>query len=223
MSILIYQNDRIAGAAAATLIAARVIAQPSAVIGFDMTAELRPIYQALGKMTFDGMLDWSDIKAYSLSEHVKSDAGESIRSQLDACLYSRINLQADNIHAPDANASDWSEACSRYESSLLQAGGLDMAVISIGADGSMAYNLPSGELAPVTHVERTADGRVVTLGISSLMHTRQIVACLTGTVKAAIAERVINGPVCPEIPASYLQLHPNAVIILDEAAASSVH
>ena len=69
-------------------------------------------------------------------------------------------------------------------------------------------------------MERTANGRVVTVGLSTLMGAKKIVAYLIGADKAVIADRICNGPVTPQIPATYLQLHPNTVILLDEDAAA---
>ena len=74
----------------------------------------------------------------------------------------------------------------------------------------------------MTHVERTENGRVVTVGLATVMSARKIVALMTGEDRTEIAGRIFNGPVTPQVPASYLQLHPNAVFLLDEAAAKQV-
>ncbi len=82
--------------------------------------------------------------------------------------------------------------------------------------------MPGSELAPVTHVERTESGRAVTVGMSTVMAARRVIAVLSGFDLAKIAPLVITGPVLPGVPASYLQLHHNAIFMLDEDAAEHV-
>ena len=222
MSVLVYRDKSIAGAAASTLLAAQIIEKPGCVLGLDCAEELLPVYRAVARMTADGLLDWSEVRAYNLSESVRADAEESVMSKMQAALYGRINIAQENCFAPGADAGDWSVVCNRYENDILEAGGIDMMFLAVGRDGSIAHNLGAAELAPVTHVERTENGRVVTVGLATVMSARKIVALMTGEDRTEIAGRIFNGPVTPQVPASYLQLHPNAVFLLDEAAAKQV-
>lgn len=222
MSILVYRDKTVAAAAAATLLAAQIIEKPMSALGLDYAEDLVPVYRALARMTADGLLDWSDAAAFALSEHVRADAERTIASQMGPLLYERVNLKAERRFAPSAEAMDWSVACNDYEDAILRAGGMDMAFVSIGSDGSIARNLGAQELAPVTHVERTEEGRVVTIGMSTVMSARKIVALLVGAEKADLAERIFNGPVTPQLPATYLLMHANAVFLLDEDAAARI-
>lgn len=219
MSVLVYRDKSVAGAAAATLIAAQTIEKPASVLGFDLTDDMAPVYRALARMTGDGLLDWSDVTTFGLSEYVRADTDLSLTTQLSTLLYDRVNIKPERRFAPDAAATDWSVACNEYEDAILQAGGFDLVFLGIRPDGSIAFHPGAAELAPVTHVEHTANGRVVTVGLSTLMGAKKIVAYLIGADKAVIADRICNGPVTPQIPATYLQLHPNTVILLDEDAA----
>lgn len=222
MSVLVYKDKAIAGAAASTLIAAQIIEKPSSVIGFDCAEDVLPVYRAISKMSKDGLLDWSDVRVFNLSERVRADADTSIDSQLWSALYDNINVEEENCFRPKADASDWSLACNSYENAILDRGGLDLVFLNVDRNGNIAYNLGADELAPVTHVERTENGRVVTVGISTIMAAKKIVAFITGPDKADIAGSVFHGPVTPNVPASYLQLHPNAVFLLDDDAAREV-
>ena len=222
MSILVYKDKTLAGAAASTLLAAQIIEKPSSILGLDYAAELIPAYRALARMSRDGLLDWDDIQMFGLSERVRADEENSIFSQMDAVLFSQINLPSEGIHMPNADATDWSVACSRYEEEILNAGGLDLVMLNIARDGSIAFNMGQHELAPVTHVERTAGGRVVTAGLTTIMAAKKIVALITGEDKAETATAVFHGPITPEVPASYLQLHANAIFLLDDDAAKEL-
>lgn len=219
MSILVYRDKSIAGAAAATLLAAQIIEKPMSALGLDYAEDIAPVYRALGRMTADGLLDWSDASAFALSEYVRTDVDRTVASLMEPLLYERINLKRERRFAPSAEAMDWSVACNEYEDAILHAGGLDLVFLSVGKDGSIAYNIGAPELAPVTHVERTENGRVVTVGMTTVMSAKKVVALLVGSEKAELAERIFNGPVTPQIPATYLLLHANTVFILDEDAA----
>jgi len=137
-------------------------------------------------------------------------------------LYDRVNILPENIYAPCAETHDWSAVCNDYENAILDVGGLDTLVCTVGADGRIACNMPGAELAPVTHVERTEAGRVVTVGVATIMAAKRVIAVLSGPALAKIAPLVISGPVLPSVPASYLQLHQNAIFMLDEDAAEHV-
>jgi hypothetical protein len=68
--------------------------------------------------------------------------------------------------------------------------------------------MPAAELAPVTHVERTENGRVVTVGISTIMSAKRVIAVLSGYELSQTAGLVINGPIVPMVPASYCSCIP---------------
>ena len=222
MNILVYRDKATACAAAATLISAGVIEKPSAVLGFDWAYELSPVYRTLSRMTADGLIDWSEVKAFNLFEHVHADTDQLAETQLLSALYEHTNLADANRFLPNTTGHDWSVVCNDYENAILNAGGLDTVLCAVRADGSIAYNLGATELAPVTHVERTGEGRVVTVGVSTLMSAKRIVAVMTGLDKASAASMICNGPIVPTAPGSYLQLHANSILILDEDAAEKL-
>lgn len=222
MSILVYRDKATAYAAAATLIAAGIIERPNSVLGLDWSAELQPIYRTLARMTADGLLDWSEVRSFNLYEHVQVENDRLCETQLCAALYDRVNLLLENRRLPNTSGHDWSVVCNDYENAILDVGGFDTILCAVRADGSVAYNSGAQELAPVTHVERTDSGRVVTVGMTTMMSSKRIVAVMTGLDKAATAGMICSGPITPNVPASYLQLHANAVFILDEDAAERI-
>lgn len=222
MSVLIYRDGDTLSQAVATLLAGCIIEKPTSAVGFDCAQPLSGVYRKLAGMTSDGLLDWNTIRAFNLYEHVRADTDATAESRMRALLYDRVCLPAENIFTPNTDGHDWSVVCNDYENAILDAGGLDTVICAIGADGRLAYNLPASELAPVTHVERTEAGRVVTVGMATIMSARRIIAVLSGAELAKTAGLVVGGPIVPAMPASYLQLHPNAVFMLDEDAADMI-
>ena len=222
MSILVYRDRSAAASAAATLIAAQVIAQPACVLGFGYEREASPVLRELVRMTGDGLLDWSDVTAFVLTEDVRRDAGRTRAETLKERFFDRVGQPAGKRFVPDTGSADWSRSCSDFENAILREGGIDLAFVSVRADGGVAGNLPGDVLSPVTHVERMPDGRLVTAGITTLMSARRLVVLMTGADKAEIAPQVFRGPVLPGVPAGYLQMHANAVFLLDEEAAAKL-
>lgn len=222
MSVLVYRDSDTLCQALATLLAGCMIEKPNSVLGLDCSAQLAPAYRKLAGMTSDGLLDWASVRAFNLFEHVKQDGEATDEARMHNMLYDRVNILPENIFAPCAETRDWSVLCNDYENAILDVGGLDTIVCIVGPDGRIACNMPNPELAPVTHVERTDNGRVVTVGIATIMAARRVIAILSGYELSKIAPLVITGPVLPGIPASYLQLHQNAIFMLDEDAAEQV-
>ena len=60
------------------------------------------------------------------------------------------------------------------------------------------------------------------MGMATILHARRIVLLATGRSKASCIERVTNGPVTPHLPASFLQLHREVDILVDETAAENL-
>lgn len=222
MSILVYRDRTTTATAAAMLVAAQMIEKPRSVLGLDYAPELVSVYRKLADMSAEGLLDWSDVTAFALAERVLAEGGRSIGAEMTALLYRYTNINGANRFAPGTEAANWSVACREYEDAILRAGGLDAVLLAIRADGSIVYNIGAAALAPVTHVEPTAEGRAVTVGLSTVMAAGKVIAVLVGEDKAELAGRILKGPVTSQVPASYLQLHANAVFLLDEAAAAAL-
>ncbi len=222
MSVLVYRDSDTLSQAVATLLAGCIIEKPNSALGLDCSASLSAVYRKIAGMTSDGLLDWVSVRAFDLYEHVPQGGEISDEERMHAMLFDRVNILPENIYAPCTETHDWSVNCNDYENAILDVGGLDTIVCAIGADGRIACNMPGTELAPVTHVERTENGRAVTVGISTIMAAKRVIAVLSGYELSKIAPLVITGPVLPGMPASYLQLHQNAIFMLDEDAAEHV-
>jgi glucosamine-6-phosphate deaminase len=62
----------------------------------------------------------------------------------------------------------------------------------------------------------------ITLGIGTIMEARQLLLLAWGGHKAEVVQKMVEGPITSEVPASVLQLHPRVRILLDEASASKL-
>ena len=132
--------------------------------------------------------------------------------------------------------SSLAEECRRFED-LVDDGGLDLTLLGLGANGHLGLNEPGSlrdsptrvvEVAASTAtgahrygtVERPARG--MTLGLRPILDSREIWLLVTGSRKASILERLMNGPIGPDVPASFLRDHPNVTVLADRSAASGL-
>jgi glucosamine-6-phosphate deaminase len=138
------------------------------------------------------------------------------------------------LHALDVQAADLEEECRRFED-LVDEDGLDLTLLGLGGNGHVGLNEPGTTADTRTRVVRLASatrdaaGRYgsdqepewgMTLGLRPILESREIWLLVTGSSKAEILERMLNGPIGPELPASFLRTHPNVVVFADESAAA---
>ena len=220
MSVLVFSDAQTAAAAAATLLAGQLIEKPSLVLGVDGSPALASAFHSLSAMTANGLLSWGKATVFQLSERVREQGKDSLRAYLNEALFRELALTDAQVLAPADASDNWADSCHGFEDAILQAGGLDVALLTVGPDGSLLFNGPEGEIAPTTHVELYQGEKIVTAGLSTLMSAKKLIVLMTGQEMAEAARSAIKGAVSSSLPASMLQLHAAATFLLDEEAAS---
>ena len=220
MSVLVFSDAQTASAAAATLLAGQLIEKPSLVFGVDCNKTLVPAFHSLSAMTANGLLSWGKATVFQLSERVREEGKPSLRAFMDESLFDELSLADAQVTAPADASGNWADSCHGFEDAILQAGGMDVAVLTVGADGSLLFNAPDGDIAPTTHVELYQGDKIVTAGLSTLMSAKKLIVLITGQEMAETARKAIRGAVNSSLPASMLQLHAAVTFLLDEEAAS---
>lgn len=236
--VTIFPDDRTAARALARRIADDLAANPRLVLGLPTGRTPIALYEELSRL----QPDFSQATTFNLDEFLgipPSHPG-SFRQFMEHHLFGRVNLSRDRIHFLDGSAADPDEECARYERAIEEAGGLDLQVAGIGTNGHIGFNEPARELQPRTHrVTLQPETRrsnaplfggdpadvpreALSMGMATILQARCIVLLAIGRSKAACIERVLNGPVTPELPASFLQLHRDVDIMIDEAAAEKL-
>lgn len=145
----------------------------------------------------------------------------------------RRDLPNQPFHAPDVDAGEPVVAAEAY-SELIDGGGLDLAVVGLGRNGHLGMNEPGSTLRSATRVvdlaDSTSEGALtygatvrpwwgITVGIEELMEARELWLVVTGAHKTEILRTVLEGPIGPDIPATFLRDHANALVLADAAAA----
>lgn len=240
--VTVFPNDRAAARALGRRIAAAVDANPRLVLGLPTGRTPLALYNELASLYAHGRVDLSQVTTFNLDEFLGIPATHpaSYRTYMEEHLFSRVNIPADRRHFLDGGAPDPEGECARYERAIVDAGGIDLQVLGIGTNGHIGFNEPAPvlqsrahrvTLKPETRRSNAAlfggdPARVppeaLSMGMATILGARAIVLLATGRSKAACIERAINGVLTTEMPASFLQVHHDVDIMLDEAAAERV-
>lgn len=239
MEIIIQPDSQTGSRVAACMVADLVRANPNAVLGLATGSTPLGLYRELARMHREEGLDFGRVTTFNLDEYIglPPEHPQSYRFFMHKNLFQYINVPADRIHIPDGMAQDVRITCAAYEQSIRDAGGIDLQILGIGTDGHMGFNEPTSSLASRTRIKtltRQTLGdnarffkrpqeqpyHAITMGIGSIMDSRQVVLLAFGAGKAKAVAASLEGPITSMVPASALQLHERAHFIIDEAAAS---
>lgn len=196
-------------------------------------------YRELAALVDSGELDVSGVSAFALDEYVgiPVDHPESYHAVIRRNVTEPLGLDPALVHVPDGLADDIPAACERYEKEIEAAGGVDIQLLGIGANGHVGFNEPTSSLssrtrqktlAPRTRADnaRFFDSpeqvpvHCVTQGIGTILDAGRLLLVAQGEGKAEAVAQMIEGPLSSVCPASALQLHPDATVVIDRAAAS---
>lgn len=239
MRIRIFATPRAAAQALAADIAGAIARNPALVLGLPTGRTPIPLYRELTTLCRSRQLDFSRATTFNLDEFLGLAASDprSYRAFMQQHLFDHINLPARRIHFLDGATRNVSRECARYERAIGRAGGIDLQILGLGANGHIGFNEPGRALIARTHQTRlTAATRAantalfgsprevprdaLSMGMVTILHAARIVMLASGAAKARCVERMINGPLTTSVPASFLQTHRRVEVWLDRAAAS---
>ncbi len=236
MRIRVLDTAEAVAGAAADAVASAVAARPAAVLALPTGRTPIPLYDALASRHEKGAVDLSGARGFNLDELVLPPGDpRTFRSYMERHAWGRTGLKRERCDIPDGGAPDLEAECRRYEAALAGAGGLDLAILGVGGDGHVGYNMP-GPVTLATHVTRLPDGlaaslavppeswplRALTMGIGTIRDARALLVLATGTAKATAVRALVRGPEDPGWPCSFLSSHPDMDVLLDPGAASAL-
>ncbi len=198
------------------------------------------LYRELIRLHKEAGLDFSRVITFNLDEYYPMDPGDeqSYNRWMKETYFDHVNIRPPNIQIPDGTIrpDDVDEYCSRYEQLIRRAGGIDLQILGIGRTGHVGFNEPGSTrhsrtrlvtLDPVTRRDAAASffgeenvpHQAVTMGVGTILEARKIAILAFGEHKAPIVQRAVEGDITDAIAASFLQQHPDATFLLDEAAS----
>ncbi|HVU53335.1 MAG TPA: glucosamine-6-phosphate deaminase [Polyangia bacterium] len=238
MEIVILPTPDAVCAAGAAAVARLLARKPDAVLGLPTGGTPRPLYAELVRRHRAEGLSFARATTFNLDEYVGVAPAHpgSFHRYMDEALFRHVDLPRARAHVPDGLAADLPAACAAYEAAIAAAGGLDLVLLGLGEDGHVAFNEPTSSLASRTRIKtlsaasRAANqaafgqdpvpGHVVTMGVATILEARACLLLASGARKARALAAMVEGPVTSMVPASALQLHANATVLCDEAAAA---
>lgn len=198
-------------------------------------------YKQLIQWYQEGILDFSDITSVNLDEYrgLSPESDQSYRYFMNHNLFDHVNIKKECTYVPDGLEADSETACKKYDEIIEQVGGIDLQILGLGHNGHIGFNEPGEFFEKTTHCvdltestieankrffekEEDVPRQAYTMGIQTIMKAKMILLLVSGEGKAQILRDVICGPVTPRVPASILQMHPNVIVIADEAALSKM-
>ncbi len=239
MNIERFDNEDLLASSLATRLLEAITLNPQIALGLPTGRTPIALYRELRSRSRRGHVDWSQVRTFNLDEFVGLGAGDSgsYRSYMQAELFDQLRLTPGNIEMPNGRAANLAAECARYERAIAAAGGIDLQILGIGANGHIGFNEPADALVAETHVAILQDdtresnarlfggdaGRVPThalsMGMATILHAREIVLMATGEEKSEAVAAMVDGPITTRLPASFLQVHPNVTVLLDRGAA----
>jgi glucosamine-6-phosphate deaminase len=241
VEVVIVADPDDAGRIVAGAVEALLAGKPDAVLGLATGSSPIPVYDELVRRHRGGAVSFARATAFCLDEYVGLPAGhpESYRTVIERVFTGRVDLTADAVHAPDGGAVDLLGAARAYDEAIAKSGGVDLQLLGIGSDGHIGFNEPGSSLASRTRLKtltsRTREDNarffgsvdevprhVLTQGVGTILEARHLVLVALGDAKADAVAAAVEGPVTAMCPASALQLHPHATVVVDEAAAAGL-
>jgi glucosamine-6-phosphate deaminase len=239
MEVVIQPGSREIAALAASAVVRVLAEKPSGVLGLATGSSPLGVYEELIRRCAAGEVSFARSRGFLLDEYVglPADHPERYRSVIRREFEESVDFAPDAVAGPDGTADDIPAACTSYEESIREAGGVDLQLLGIGTDGHIGFNEPGSSLASRTRIKtlteqtRADNARffgsldevprhVLTQGLGTISAARHLVLLATGERKAEAVSAMVEGPVSAACPASVLQLHPHATVLLDDAAAS---
>ncbi len=240
--ISIFPDAETAAKELAARIAHALRKKPALVLGLPTGRTPLLLYAELVKLAARGALDFREASTFNLDEFhgISPSHAGSYRSFMQRHLFGHVNIDARRVHFLDGSASDPVDEGCRYEKAIDDAGGIDLQILGIGSNGHIGFNEPAAALEARTHLvtlkpetrrsnaelfggdPESVPAQALSMGMATILDARSIVLVATGERKAPCVEKLVNGSITTQLPASFLQLHGDVDIVLDEAAASKL-
>lgn len=201
------------------------------------------VYTELIRLHKEEGLSFQNVVTFNLDEYypMAPDAQQSYVHFMHEFLFDHIDIKPENIHIPDGTLplEKVEQHCEDFEQKIRQHGGIDIQLLGIGRTGHIGFNEPGSRdssktrlvrLDSITRKDAIKDFdreddvpyRAITMGIQTIMQARSVYMLAWGQHKASVVQEMVEGPVTPNIPASYLQKHPNLKVFVDSGAAEEL-
>ncbi|GAA0188696.1 glucosamine-6-phosphate deaminase [Fulvivirga kasyanovii] len=227
----------------AELIRKKQAAGEHCVLGLATGSSPTSVYNELVRLHKEESLSFKNVITFNLDEYfpMEPDALQSYVRFMNEYLFDHIDIDRENIHIPDGTLPyELVESfCQQYEQMIKDLGGIDLQILGIGRTGHIGFNEPGSHINSKTRLitldhitrldaasdffgEENVPRRAITMGVGTIMQAKRIILMAWGEGKAKIISRTVEGEISDSVPATYLQSHPNATLVLDDGSAAEL-
>ena len=244
---LIFENPQAASEQVALEIAG-LICQKQAentfcVLGLATGSTPKKLYAELIKLHKEQGLSFKNVIAFNLDEYYPMEP-TSINSYvyfMKTQLFDHIDIDPAHCHIPCGTLAKQEivSYCKRYEAKIESLGGIDLQILGIGGNGHIGFNESGSSrysetrLVALDNITRVAAAKgfgglsntprtAITLGIKKIMQAKRIILLAWSDTKSSIIANAVEKALTPKVPASYLQEHPNALVVIDAPASQKL-
>ena len=242
MEIIILENAEQVASGAAQWVAEVIKQKTNPVLGLATGSTPISLYKQLVEYHQKGQLSFENVTTFNLDEYhnIEAENPQSYRTFMKQNLFDHVNIDQEKTYLPTCrNDQNPRVQGLAYEEQIKNAGGVDLQILGIGANGHIGFNEPTSSLASRTRIKTLTKQTLqdnsrlfkkdeyqptmaMTMGIATILDARYVLLMATGKNKAAAVKQMITGPVTAMCPASALQMHENAIILIDKDAASEL-
>jgi glucosamine-6-phosphate deaminase len=239
MKVVILENAAAVARYGADMFIEQIKKKPDTVMGLATGSTPLALYQELINACRNGKISFGRVSSFNLDEYlgISPQHPQSYRYFMNQHLFDHIDIEKTSTFLPLGDAEDSFAACTDYETAIQQKGGIDMQLLGLGRNGHIAFNEPSSSLTSRTRIKTLTRATIadnarffgpeeyqphlaITMGIGTILDAKKVVLLATGSSKAEAIKALVEGPLTAACPASALQMHQQAVVIIDEAAAA---
>jgi len=226
---------------AAEVVIEQIRKKPDSTIGFATGGTPKGLYDRLIEAHETRGLDFSKLTTFNLDEYVglPPEHEQSYAHYMWSNLFDHVNVSERQVHIPHGMADDVDAHCRWYERRIEKAGGIDLQILGIGANGHIAFNEPGSSLGSRTRIKTLTSKTVrdnaryfedkamvpeyaITMGVGTIMEAREVLLIASGERKAEAMKNTLEGPLTAMVPASMVQEHRFAHVVIDDEAASAL-
>ena len=210
--------------------------RPRTVLGLATGSTMVGLYGQIRELAERDSVSFREVTSFNLDEYAGLDSEDprSFRRYMDKHLFEPLSMERERTWFPDVLASDPVAAARAFEQAIEDAGGIDLQLLGVGRNGHIGFNEPGAARASrtrrvalddVTREDAASDfdgstpEHALTMGVATILDARALRVLAFGDRKRSIIRRAIEGPVGPDVPATYLRGHADVEFHLDEAAA----
>lgn len=241
MKIIIVDSYEEMSIKAASIVQRQLNIKPDCVLGCATGHTPLGMYKELIKAYRRKEVDFEQTVFFNLDEYCNIDPKnkQSYHYYMNHNFFAHVNAKRDNIFILNGMAKDFDQEIKMYDQQIKAKGGIDLQILGIGENGHIGFNEPGESFETGTHIVQLQESTInsnskyfpskedvptaaLTMGTKSIIQARMLLLLANGPEKASVVYETVKGKVTPQVPASIIQLHPNAVLVIEKSAAAFI-